>query len=62
MNAKFQGFRQAKLFDRKFDDVEILIELFFKLKEVADVIYALVEATSKLRCDKWIYCRKNTDI
>ncbi len=51
MDGEFQASRQSICFDRVGDDCEVVVELFFELGGVADVVDALVEATGEFRGD-----------
>ena len=52
MHAQLQVRRQAELLDREGDHREVVAELLLELREVADVIDALVEPAGELRGDR----------
>ena len=51
VDAEFQGGGQMVGLDGVGDDGEVVVEFFFKLRHIADVIDAFVEAASEFRCD-----------
>ena len=51
VDTQLERRREAVLLDGKRDDGEVVVEFFFKLHHVADVIHALVETSGELRRD-----------
>src|ERR1700738_4604546 len=53
MHAELKAPREPEFLDREGNDAQVLVEFFFKLREVAHVIDPFVEPPGELRSDGW---------